>query len=204
MFKIGKQMKLENNQIYLDGKIWRCRSNTPYHDLKINIRTDSIYEDSLIPLPVLYFITFYCLRENYSLEKIYIEVNSIKNLLRNNTISIIGISKIYNKLYMKISDTFHKKWNNKLLGMEIGINDYGSVEIDESEIIGNGNEIYWMFGLIDRNKKEALIFSILNNRTKRNLLKYVKNNVYTNNADDINNDEYSENELLNTNKVEGL
>ena len=92
-------MKLENNQTYLDGKIWRCRSNTPYHDLKINIRTDSIYEDSLIPLPVLYFITFYCFPENYSLE----------NLLGDNTISKIGISKIYNKLRMKISDTFHKK-----------------------------------------------------------------------------------------------
>ena len=82
--------------------------------------------------------------------------------------------------------------------MEICINGYGSVEIDESEIIGNGNDIYWVFGLIDRNTKETRIFSILNNRTKRNLIKYVKNNVYTSNEDDINNDEYSENELLNT------
>ena len=93
---------------------------------------------------------------------------------------------------------FKKNWNTKFLGMEIGMNSYDSVEIDESEIIGNENEIYWMFGLIDRITKEARIFSILNDRTKSNLLKYVKNNVYTNNEDDINNDEFSENELLNT------
>ena len=196
--KCGKLMKLENNQTYLDGKIWRCRSNTPYHDLKINIRTDSIYEGSQISLPVLYFVTFYCFPENYSLQKTYIEVNSYKNLLGNNAISKIAISKIYNKIRMKISETFQKNWNTKFLGMEIGMNSYDSVEIDESEIIGNENEIYWMFGLIDRITKEARIFSILNDRTKSNLLKYVKNNVYTNNEDDINNDEYSENELLNT------
>ena len=48
------------------------------------------------------------------------------------------------------------------------------MEIDESEIVGNGQMIYWMFGIIERNTKEAIIFSVLNDRTKRNLIPYVK------------------------------
>jgi len=34
---------------------------------------------------------------------------------------------------------------------------YAGVEIDESKIISLGNKIYWMFCLIDRNTKEAII-----------------------------------------------
>ena len=40
------------------------------------------------------------------------------------------------------------KWSKSLLGEEgeIDKNGYISCEIDESEIIGNSNVIYWMFG----------------------------------------------------------
>ena len=55
---------------------------------------------------------------------------------------------------------------------------YASVEIDESEIIGNSQEIYWMFGIIDRKIKDARIFCVLNNRTKENILAIIKNNVF--------------------------
>ena len=36
-----------------------------------------------------------------------------------------------------------------------------------------------MFGLIDHVDKQELIFCVMNNRTRNNLLKFVKKNVYT-------------------------
>ena len=59
-----------------------------------------------------------------------------------------------------IRKKMHYNWSKKLLG-EDGIlddNGYISCEIDESEIIGNQNVIYWMFGIIDRGTKEARVF----------------------------------------------
>ena len=73
----------------------------------------------------------------------------------------------------------HRNWTKKLLG-EDGIlddNGYISCEIDESEIIGNQNVIYWMFGIIERSTKEARVFCVLNNRTKENLLPLIKSNI---------------------------
>ena len=32
--KCGKQMNLENNQNYMDRKVWRCRSKIMNHDIK--------------------------------------------------------------------------------------------------------------------------------------------------------------------------
>ena len=37
---------------------------------------------------------------------------------------------------------------------------YGLVEIDESEIIGNSQQIYWMFGIIDRKTKDSRIYCV--------------------------------------------
>lgn len=42
---------------------------------------------------------------------------------------------------------------------------YPIFEIDENEIIGNSEVIYWMFGIIDRITKERRVFCALNNRT---------------------------------------
>ena len=75
----------------------------------------------------------------------------------------------------------HKIWNKSLLGIEINTSlSYSSVEIDESKIISSNNEIYWMFGIVDRQTKEARIRCVLNNRTKQKLLPIVKNYIYSN------------------------
>ena len=91
-------------------------------------------------------------------------------------------------------------WSKNLLG-EDGIldnNGYISCEIDEREIIGNSNVIYWMFGIVERSTKKARIFCVLNNRTKENLLPLVKNNVITAENEDNNNEDLSENESIKT------
>jgi len=46
-------------------------------------------------------------------------------------------------------------------------------EIDESEITGNNEIIYWMFGIIDLLIKECRIYSILNDKTANNLKKII-------------------------------
>ena len=44
---------------------------------------------------------------------------------------------------------------------------YISVEIDENEIIGNQKVIYWIFGIIERQSKQAWIFGVLDKKPKK-------------------------------------
>ena len=71
-------------------------------------------------------------------------------------------------------------WKKSLLGQEIGNLGFPAIDIDEIAIIGNNHRIYWMLGLIDRITKEARIFCVLENRTRDNLLPFVKEDVSTN------------------------
>ena len=74
----------------------------------------------------------------------------------------------------------HKLWNNNKMGSNISPDGYPVFEIDESEIIGNNQVIYWMFGIIDRVTKDSRVFGVLNDRTANNLMKILKDNVATN------------------------
>ena len=79
----------------------------------------------------------------------------------------------------------HSLWKPNQIGIEINYElGYSAVEIDESKILSSGNLIYWMFGLIDRNTKEARIRCVLNDRTKEKLLPIIKEYVHTN-IDDV-------------------
>ena len=62
---------------------------------------------------------------------------------------------------------------------------YPVFEIDESEIIGNSEVIYWTFGIIVRITKESRVFCVLNNRTSRNLMKIIKDNIFINENQDM-------------------
>ena len=80
--------------------------------------------------------------------------------------------------------------------MGINLSDYGQsvFEIDESEIIGNNEIIYWMFGMIVRITKDCRVYCVLNDRTANNLMKIIKDNIATNKNEDMNLDEeYAEN-----------
>lgn len=73
-------MNLESNITYMDGKVWRCRSKVGKHDVKINIRENSVFENINIPLPIIYFLILYCFTEKYSIDKSYIEIKDNQNL----------------------------------------------------------------------------------------------------------------------------
>ena len=45
-------------------------------NMKINIRNKSIFENIKLPLPILYFITFYCFLDNYNIDITHIQCNN--------------------------------------------------------------------------------------------------------------------------------
>ena len=118
-------------------------------------------------------------------------------------VGVVGINKqsiinFFAYIRKILKNKMHSNWSKSLLG-EDGIldkNGYISCEIDESEIIGNSNVIYWMFGIVERSTKEARIFCVLNNRTKENLLPLVKNNIITAENEDNDDEDLSENESV--------
>ena len=61
----SRNMILNNNNIYADGKIWRCRASKLPHEIKTNIRINSIYENLNIQIQILYFVTFFLLQVKF-------------------------------------------------------------------------------------------------------------------------------------------
>ena len=183
--KCGNLMKLDNNKNYLDGKVWRCRTKIIPHDIKINIRDKSLFEDCNIQLQIIYFLTFYCFPEKLSIEKSYLEIKNNQNLFGFKLCTKNSISKVYNLIRKKIKDSMHLDWSNHLLGDNLSVNGYPIFEIDESKIIGNNEKIYWMFGIIDRITKESRVFCVLNNRSSDNLMNLIKGNIATNHNIDM-------------------
>ena len=46
-----------------------CKSNDPIHDIKVNIRKNSIYEESITPLNILYYLTIFYFMKKLSIDK---------------------------------------------------------------------------------------------------------------------------------------
>ena len=80
-------MKLERNSYYKDGKLWRCSSQIPLHDVKFNLRKNSVNENINVPIQILYFITFYYFTDNFYIERAFNECNNNANLYDGKTIS---------------------------------------------------------------------------------------------------------------------
>ena len=186
--KCGKTMVMVNDNSAIDKKIFRCRGNNPKHDIKINIRKNSIYEEFQIPLFILYYLTLECFPFNKGVNKSLIEIDEICKKINKPSTTNKTIIKLFQMLREKIRIKYQEEWKKKPLGMEPSTNGVARVEIDESEIIGNQNKILWMFGMIDRADKEARVFCVMNNRTKENLLPIIKENIYTYDENEENED----------------
>ena len=180
----GKLCKLVNQNSSLDKKIWRCRDKN--HDTKINLRKNSIIENSQQTIQMLYYIFFFCFTERKSNQQAFIDSNEFAKKLGIPGITKQTICNIYASLREKLRFNMHHLWSNNQLGEEIDENGFASIEIDVSEIIGSENTVYWMFGLIERRTKNARVFCVLSDRTKNRLLPIVKNNVLTNELEDDN------------------
>ena len=139
----------------LDNYIWRCRSRNPSGDTKINIRINSTLEDCRYSLQIIYFLLFYCFTEKKSINSTLTECESFSK-----QVGVVGINKqsiinFFAYIRKILKNKMHSICSKSLLG-EDGIldkNGYISCEIDESEIIGNSNVIYWMFGIVESQPK---------------------------------------------------
>ena len=109
---------------------------------------------------------FYCFIENININVFYEKCKMICQD-REGSITPISMEKFFSHVRDKILLKIYFKWKKDLLTLEINPElGYPSLEIDESKIISSVNEIFWMFGLIDRQMNEAQIRCVLNNRTK--------------------------------------
>ena len=72
----GKIMTLQKNKQYIERFCFRCRSKAPVHDIKVNLRNNSIFDEIKIPINVIYNLIFNCFIKNMSIQKAYIN-NSI-------------------------------------------------------------------------------------------------------------------------------
>ena len=142
----------------INDYIWRCRDHNPNQEVKINIRTQSFLEGLHINIQILYFVIFHCFVEAKSLNDNLIETNEFAKILNITSVSKISLSKLVGLLRNKIKEKAHIMWSKTFLDQEIGEYGYASIEIDESKIISNNEDFFWMFGLISRKTKEARIF----------------------------------------------
>jgi len=178
--KCQKLMSLVSNNKFIDNYSWRCRGNFPAHDITINIRKDSIFEDIRAPINVLYYLAFKLFLNNIGINKSLEKANEFCKVLKIHNVSNKLIIKFYRKLRNKIKKSFYLMWQRSPMALEPTDQGYPAVEIDETSIIGNSNSVIWAFGIIDRSNKEARIFCVLNDRRKETLLPLIKNKVYTN------------------------
>ena len=151
-------MILQKNKQYLDRFCFRCRSKAPPHDVKVNIRKNSIFSDIKIPINVIYNLTFNCFLKNMGINKSYIKIHIFCKKLgvsQTNSASIIKLFRIL-KYFIRIN--FHKKWESEQMNIEPDISGISRLEIDQSSIIGNASTILWMFGIIDRVSKNARLW----------------------------------------------
>ena len=58
-------MKLEKNSHYIDVYVFRCRSNLPKHDIKLNIRKNSIFENIKMEINNMYYLIYKSLNASY-------------------------------------------------------------------------------------------------------------------------------------------
>ena len=88
-------MILQKNKQYLDRFCFR--SKAPPHDVKVNIRKNSIFNDIKIQINVIYTLIFNCFLKNMGINKSYIENSYFcKNLgvPQTNPASIIKLFRI--------------------------------------------------------------------------------------------------------------
>ena len=115
--------EINKNSIYIDGYYYCCHSKNPIDDIKQNLRTNSIYENTKVPINILYFLTFYTFLDIKSISKSVIETKSFWNDNESSySISPFTVIKLYQILRDKIKNKIHSNWLKNSLGSNIGPN----------------------------------------------------------------------------------
>ena len=76
-------MNLVSNKQRVDGKIWRCKKKgSNKHDIKLNIRIGSIFENFKTDIRILYYLLFFNFVENKSVKNSFINAQEFSKLLK--------------------------------------------------------------------------------------------------------------------------
>ena len=183
--KCNGAMNLVSNKRRLDQYEFRCHKSD--HDIKCNLRKDSIFEHSNLPLQGLFCICFKCFVDNKPLAEVQ---NEVHQLMKDNCgYSKPAIISFYKKLRQKLALKIHSYWSLNPLGIFPAEKGIPRVELDETHL-GTFNGVQmWVFGMYDRSTKDIRLFTVGNNRTKEYLLSYILYNVSTYiDRDDISSD----------------
>ena len=173
-------MNLNVDNSKKNGLIWRCKhTGINKHDIKCNIRNNSIFENLKADIRILYFIIFYNFIDRKSIKQTYLNCKEFSTSLNIETISKSGISKFTNIIRLKIMKYYHNIWNHNQIWVELDESGKSRIEVDESKIVTINNEVRWMLGITDRATKEVRIFYLNNDRAKEHILPIIKKNVYT-------------------------
>ena len=116
-----------------------------YHDIKINIRKDSIFENVRMNLVSIYFLIYECFMTNKSLAKTALEHQEFIKRIDVDSVSQQNISHLFSLLRSQIRIKMHENWKNNILGLDISEGGVPRLEIDESKIIGNQHQVFWKF-----------------------------------------------------------
>jgi len=191
--KCQEPMNLVSNKQRVDGKIWRCKKKgSNKHDIKLNIRIGSIFENFKTDIRILYYLLFFNFVENKSVKNSFINAQEFSKLLKLEYITRKQVSKFYKTIRTKIKNKMYKSWGENKLGIEPCENGKSYCEIGGSKVITYNNETRWMFGIYGRGSKECRIFYVDNNRTKETLLPIIKNNIFTPYNSIVNNNDPNE------------
>ena len=86
-------MKLVNVKSFKDEDCWRCKNNgVNKHDIKINIRINSVFNNIKTDIRSIHFIIYYNIVSNFSFKQIH---RKFTNCLKIKSIRRKLISKIH-------------------------------------------------------------------------------------------------------------
>ena len=91
----GNAMNMCKKGDAIDRIVWRCHKRKPAHDIKINIRKDSIFESFQIKIQVLYFLLFFCFSENIGINKTYEKCKNFWEQIGETTVTPASITKFF-------------------------------------------------------------------------------------------------------------
>ena len=91
----GLILKLEKNSHYIDDYVFRCRSNVPKHDIKVNIRKYSIFENMKMEINTMYYLISKCFLKNKSLDSSYDNIHYFCSILGNPLQTKKAIVRLY-------------------------------------------------------------------------------------------------------------
>ena len=86
------------------------------HNIKVNIRNNSIFSSFKTDIRLLYFLLFYNFVENKSVKESYLNCKELSKQLKIENMSRKLVSKFFNIIRIKIKNKMHKKWNENMLG----------------------------------------------------------------------------------------